>query len=148
MAALTEGMAESIANYYSDIQYGDEHSRNSRTSPSNIIIGRYLNKAETLDFWDNCSERFIPEGLFFDLFDVNDVSPAGLALPEIEEIARLRSGINEDRIGGFTFNRQMDALNPFVFDIEGFKEKLFLQSGTITNTSRSDFDELFRAYGN
>lgn len=70
--------------------------------------------------WPDVMIHLIPEGLFFDLFDVNNVFPTGLTLPEIEEIARLRSGVNEDRIGGFTFNRQMDALNPFVFDIDGF----------------------------
>lgn len=97
--------------------------------------------------WPDVMVHLIPEGLLFDLFDVNDVFPTGLTLPGIEEIARLRSGVNEDRIGRFTFNRQMDALNPFVFDIDGFKERLFTQSGTITNTTRSDCDELFRAYG-
>lgn len=143
---LTEGMAEVLSLYYADLRYEDDHSNNSRVDQPTITRGRFMNKAEIADFWRRAEcGRFIPEGLFWDLFDQNDVSPPALQLPEIKELARLTT-LNTDRVHGLTFEKQLNALNPFIGTIDQFKASL--QSQALSQgITQPDYDELFRAYG-
>lgn len=146
LAELTEGMAEALSLYYADLKYEGGHSNNSRVDQPTTTRGRFINKAEIADFWRRAEcGQFIPEGLFWDLFDQNDVSPIPLQLPEIKELARLTT-LNMDKVHGLTFANQLTALNPFIGTIEGFKASL--QGHALSQgITQSDYDELFRAYG-
>lgn len=145
-AELAEGMAVALSLYYADLKYEDDHSNNSRVDQPTTTIGRFMNKAETADFWRRAEcGQFIPEGLYWDLFDQNDVSPLPLQLTEIKELARLTT-INMDKVHGLTFRKQLDVLNPFIGTVDQFK--ITLQGQALSQgVTQSDYDELFRAYG-
>lgn len=145
-AEITEGMATAIGFYYADLKYEDAHSTNSSALGTiDRTKGRFINKAELADFWQRaaCGE-FIPEGLFFDLFDENDVFPLALQLPEISEKDRL-TRINTDKVSGLTFLMQMNALNFTVLEMQGFKQSLF-PTALGTGVLEEDYNELYRAY--
>jgi len=139
-------MIKARTKYYADLKYEDDHSNNDSDLPVDITRGRFITKAEKADFWRRAEcGQFIPEGLYWDLFDQNDVSPPPLQLPEIKELTRLTT-LNMDKVYGLTFRKQLDALNPFIGTVDQFK--ISLQDQALSQgITQSDYDELFRAYG-
>ena len=136
-AELTEGMAESLENYMADLQYGLSHSR-----MGNSQNRRYMNVGESLLFWRNedlpANSDFIPEGLYFDLWDVNQQFP--ITRPEQNNIS--------DNVTGFSYEQLYDAFNPLVFDVDQYRDVLWGLHG-INNplTTEQDYLNLFNSYG-
>lgn len=140
-AEVTEGMAESIGLYMADLQFGLEHS-NPGNDPQRF---RNSNLAERLTFWTDAQPGvdpnldFIPEGLFFDLFDENGQEPATVSEPE-------PIGIIDPALG-FSFEQQMEALSTRPINIGQYRETLFDQFGQASGTTEADYLILFNSYG-
>jgi hypothetical protein len=132
-AELAEGMAESIELVMGDMQYGLSHSNGGDPQ-----FQRNMNRAELRRFWLN-QNGFIPEGLFFDLFDENGVFPAVVTAAEPFGII--------DRVSNLPFEVQLGAFGPQVVDIPGFRDALFQQSGAASGNNQADFNLLFQSYG-
>ncbi|MFK8164227.1 MAG: hypothetical protein AB8H12_17410 [Lewinella sp.] len=139
-AELTEGMARSVDMWMSDLKYGLNHSNTDSPLGLNIQFVRYMNLAERLDFW-NDETNFIPQGLFFDLFDVNNSFPAGVSRSEPSFVGSL------DQVGSYSFEQQLNALNPAIVTIPDFQQNLFSSATPTTASTRGQFDNLFLTYG-
>ncbi|MCR9103183.1 MAG: hypothetical protein NXI25_24735 [bacterium] len=145
-AELAEGMAESVELYLADLKYGLLHSDGT---PAQFF--RYMNQAELLEFWEDPdlppNANFIPEGLFFDLFDENGANPAA-GIVTVGEGNRVNSTTLpiRDNAGGFTFLEQLNACGPFTENIEEFQDQLWQQSGPNGNTL-ANYNQLFQDYG-
>jgi len=111
LAEITEGMARSVDMWMSDMKYGLNH-----TNTTSILLGdrqslRYMNQAERLNFW-NDGTNFIPQGLFFDLFDVNNSFPSSVTRSELLFVS--------DQVGSYSFEQQLNALRPGITSIPLF----------------------------
>jgi hypothetical protein len=144
-AELAEGMAESVELYLADLKYGLLHSDGFAQ------LRRYMNQAELLEFWEDPdlppNANFIPEGLFFDLFDENGTNPAAgiVTVGEGNRVNSITLPIR-DNAGGFTFLQQLNAFGPFTETIEEFQDQLWQQSGPNGNTL-VNYNQLFQDYG-
>lgn len=100
LAEVTEGMARSVDRWMSDLKYGLNYSAPSPTPQD----ARYVNQAEQLTFWDGPTQ-FIPQGLFFDLYDVNNSFPSTVTASEPGSLVVI------DAVGSYSFEQQLSALN-------------------------------------
>lgn len=140
-AELAEGMAESVELFFGDLKYGLSHSRGG-----NAQDRRYMNQAERLLFWIDEAE-FIPEGLFFDLFDENGVAPPPAVLSALEPLFPPGNTVQlVDNAGGFTFEQQLNAFGVNVATVPDFRDALWQQSGPNGNTL-FNYTQLFTQYG-
>ena len=134
-------MAESVELYLADLKYGLLHS------DGQVNANRYANQAEELGFWlEENNIGFIPEGLFYDLFDENGVNPPIPIAPAAEPMLLGNPNVLVDNVSGFTFLDQLSALNPFTIDVNGFRTNLWQQSGPQGNTL-AGFNQIFQDYG-
>lgn len=140
-AELAEGMAESVELYLADLKYGLLHSDGL------VNANRYANQAEELEFWlEENNIGFIPEGLFYDLFDENGVNPPIPIAPAAEPMLLGSPNALVDNVSSFTFLDQLSALNPITEDVNGFRTNLWQQSGPQGNTL-AGFNQIFQDYG-
>lgn len=133
-AELTEGMAEAHEHVIADNKYELLHSFS--VSPQFL---RYMNRAEVLTFND-VVESFIPEGLFFDLYDENGVFPAVVSRPEPNTIT--------DHVRNFPFETQVQVFDlPAMENIDQFRTFLWQFHGNGSGNTLNDFNQLFQGYG-
>jgi len=138
MAELAEGIAESFEHFFTDLQYGVDHSQ------GNADLNRFVFRAERLEFWvDNelpPGTDFIPEGLYFDLLDDNGV------FPDLNVFPNEVGGVVDD-VNAFTFEDQLDALGPDVLTVEDFNTELWQLHGAGSGNTLIEFNQLFQSYG-
>lgn len=140
---LIEGMAESVGLFLADQRYGLQHS-NGVVNPQ---LSRWINRAERLIFWPDAAEEgvdFIPEGLFFDLFDGPNVTP-DVTLPEPNNF--FGPIVITDNVQGISFEQQLDGFDPGVMNIPLFRDRLFQLHGMSTGNTLLDYNQLFQSYG-
>jgi len=132
-AELTEGMAEAFEMVVSDLKYDLNHSFGLPAQ-----FNRYFNAGERLRFWIN-GNQFIPQGLFFDLYDQNGVFPVDVSVSEPAGII--------DNAHGFPFEDQVQIISPIVNNIGSFQNQLWNNFGTGSGSTFSDYSILFDSYG-
>ena len=138
MAELAEGIAESFEHFFTDLQYGLMHSQGQ---PRQVF--RYANSGERLRFWENDPGiLFIPEGLYYDLIDDNQ-----FPITEIEPVSQITGNRVIDNVQGFTFEQQLNALNPNITNVNQFRDNLWQLNGQMNNTNQNDYNLLFNQYG-
>ena len=131
-AEVTEGMAEAAGNRFAGAKYGVRHSRLGAGTRN-----FYDRRSELQTFWNQSSD-FIPEGLFYDLLDDNANPVSNIGTGEAR-------GIN-DPVRAVSFEKQLRACTPFVFDIPGYKNSLIQrEAGSVNSTS--ELRTLFSSYG-
>ncbi len=95
---------------------------------------------ESTKLWYHPSE-FIPEGLFWDLFDDDGTFPlSGTNAPtELSSVT--------DQVHSFTFEQMMDALNNQDVNIAQYKTRLWSEFGAASGNTLTDYNTLFSSYG-
>jgi hypothetical protein len=130
---IAEGMAESAGNRFAGAQYGVRHSRGGIISSFNF----YDRRSELQTHW-NAPTDFIAEGLFYDLLDDN-----ANRFPNMNTAEAI--GI-DDRVRNISFERQLQAGNPFIHSMEGYKARLITRESGSENTE-AELRALFSSYG-
>jgi hypothetical protein len=133
-AELTEGMATAHEFVVADSKYELLHSFS--VNPQFL---RFMNRAEVLTF-NNVVESFIPEGLFFDLYDENGVFPTAVSRPEPNTIT--------DHVRNFPFETQVQVFDlPAMENIDQFKNFLWQFHGAPSGNVLPNYNQLFQSYG-
>ncbi len=144
---VAEAQAFSYEHIFADRRYGLWHSNGFR------MIDRYINLMEPRTFWTErlafaspAEERaylrsldFLPEGLIFDLYDENQIFPAGLSENE--------SGLIVDDVSGYSLEQLMDPIADNPDSIEEYRDILFDLYGEPTTGNINDYFNLFVSYG-
>lgn len=135
LVELSEGLAEAVAMYVTHRRYGANHSLDGGglISPKS-----WINQGERLRYVSE-ADTFIPEGLFFDLFDGGSLT-SDITVSE-------GAGINDAVDDQITFEDQLSIYHYFMRDVEDFRDELWLQVAQPAGVNQSDYFNLFASYG-
>jgi hypothetical protein len=98
---------------------------------------RVMNRVEILTFND---ADFIPNGLFFDLYDESGVFPLAVSRPE--------STFVMDNVRNFPFENQVQVFNlPTMENIDQFRNLLWQFHGINSGNTLSNYNQLYQSYG-